>query len=143
MSGNFIYGKFCKHNSTPHLSSQHSRHCQLWMYQPFSRPYHPMQQQVLHLQRNSCWSTERIINPCITHRPFTFSPDTFWRASVKRFTCLGRTQPNLHWPDVQPLFILTRHHQGCQYSQPYRHLEGHSQHKQRTLLHGPPIIDWN
>ena len=48
-----------------------------------------MHQQVLHIQRNSCWSTERIINPCIPHHPFTFSPATFRHPSVKKNPAFG------------------------------------------------------
>ena len=49
-----------------------------------------MHQQFLQLKWNSCWSTKRIINPCVPHRPFTFSQATLWRLPVKHLPCLGR-----------------------------------------------------
>ena len=99
-----------------------------------------MHQQVLHIQRHYCWSTKRIINPCIPHRLFTFSPATFRRPSVKHFPCLGKPQPDLHRLAVRPRFLCTLHRQGCQFNRPYQHIEGHSQYRQRTILHGPPKI---
>ena len=96
-----------------------------------------MHQQVLHIQRHSSWSNERIINPCIPHRPFTFPPVTFRRPSIKSFPCLGKPQPDLHWPDLRPWFLFTIHRQGCPFNRPYHHIDRHSQYQQRTLLHGP------
>ena len=97
-----------------------------------------MQQQVLHIQRHSSWSIKQIINPCIPHRPFTFSPAPFRRLSIKRFTCLRKPQPDIHWPALQPRFLCTLHRQGCQFNRTYNHIDRHTQYQQRTLLHGPP-----
>ena len=97
-----------------------------------------MQQQVLHIQRYYSWSTERIINPCIPHRLFTFPPVTFRRPAIKTFTCLEKPQPHLHWPALRPQFLCTLHHQGCQFNWTHHHIDGHSQYQQRNLLHGPP-----
>ena len=95
-------------------------------------------QQVLHIQQHYSWSTKRIIDPCIPHRPFTFSPATFRRPLIKCFPCLGKPQPDLHWPALRPRFICTLYRQVCQFNRPYHHIDGHMQYRQRTLLHGPP-----
>ena len=109
------------------------------MHQAMSRNGRMLKhQQVPHIQRHFSWSTKQIIIPCIPHRPFTFSTATFRRPAIKRFPCLGKTQRDLHWPSLRPRFIYTLHHQGCQFYWPYQHIEGHSQYRQRTLLHGPP-----
>ena len=96
-----------------------------------------MHQQVLHIQRHYSWSTKRIIKLCIPHRPFTFFPATFRRPSIKNFTCLGKLQPDLHWPALRPRFLCILHRQLCQFNRPYQHINGHTQYRQQTLLHGP------
>ena len=48
-----------------------------------------MHQQVLHIQRNSTWYTERIINPCIPHRPFIFTQLPLGARQSNVFPALG------------------------------------------------------
>ena len=97
-----------------------------------------MHQQVPHIQRHSCWSTKRIINRCTPQCPFNFSPSSFRRPSIKHFPCLRKTQPDLYRPALRPRFLFNLHHQEYQFNRIYHHIEGRSQYRQRSLLHGLP-----